>query len=239
MEHSIIMKNRAKTFLGQQKIAVGMIVVIAVAIIGYFSTVVLQESTILGDFEEGVHYQVIENPRRVRGDQIEVMEFFSYACVHCYNFDPQLKDWVATKGDSIKFVVMPAVANDYWRILGRNYYTMKKLGLNEEYHMPFFREVHEVKRNFSTPERLADYFEGQGVPREDYLKAFNSSDVSRQVNDADQMARRLQIASVPTIVVHGKYTVNVTRAVGTSRMLEVIDHLIEKESTQGATETNP
>jgi thiol:disulfide interchange protein DsbA len=232
------MKNRAKSFLGQQKIAVGVIATIVVAIVGYFSTLVLKETTLLGEFREGEHYLLIENPRRVRSDQIEIMEFFSYACVHCYNFDPELKDWVEAKGDAIKFVAMPAVANDSWRILGRNYYAMKKLGLAEKYHMPFFREVHEVRRNFSTPDRLADYFESQGVPREDYLKAFNSADVSRQVSDADQMARRLQIVSVPTIVVHGKYTVNVTRLVGTSRMLEVIDHLIEKETSQGATQTS-
>ncbi len=224
------MKNKAKSFLAKQKIAVGVIVVVTVTIVVYFSTLVLQESTILGNFVEGEHYFLIENPRRVRGDQIEVIEFFSYACVHCYNFDPELEDWVEAKGESIKFIRMPAVANDSWRILGRNYYTMEKLGLTEKYHMPFFREVHEVKRNFSTPGRLADYFEGKGVPREDYEKAFNSPEVSRNVYDADQMARRLQVASVPTIVVHGKYTVNVTRLVGTSRMLEVMDHLIEKET---------
>jgi protein dithiol oxidoreductase (disulfide-forming) len=226
------MKNRAKSFLAKQKIAVGVIAVVAVVIVGYFSTLVLQENPMLGDFIEGEHYELIENPRRVRGDQIEIMEFFSYACVHCYNFDPTLEDWVETKGDTIKFVRTPAVANDLWRILGRNYYTMETLDLLEEYHLPFFREVHEVRRNFSTPERLADYFESQGVPRADYEKTFNSSDVMRKVSDADKMARRLQVASVPTIVVHGKYAVKVTRAVGISRMLEVMDYLIEKETTQ-------
>ena len=232
------MKNKAKSFLAQQKIAVGVIVVVSVAIVGYFSTLVLQDNPMLGDFIEGEHYVLIDNPRRVRGEQIEIMEFFSYACVHCYNFDPTLEDWVESKGDKIKFVRTPAVANELWRVLGRNYYTMEKLGLLEDYHLPFFREVHEVRRNFSTPERLADYFESQGVPRADYENAFNSAEVTRKVSDADAMARRLRVASVPTIVVHGKYAVKVTRAVGISRMLEVMDYLIEKESTQPVPDNN-
>lgn len=232
------MKNKAKSFLGQQKIAVGVVAVVALLIVGYFSTLVLQDNPMLGDFIEGEHYDLIENPRRVRGDQIEIMEFFSYACVHCYNFDPTLEDWVESKGDEIKFVRTPAVANELWRILGRNYYTMEKLGILEEYHLAFFREVHEVRRNFSTPERLADYFESQGVSRADYEEAFNSSEVMRKVIDADKMARRLQVAAVPTIVVHGKYVVKVTRAVGISRMLEVMDHLIEKETAQAGSDNN-
>ena len=234
MDKLIVMKNKAKSFLAQQKIAVGVIAVIAVAIVGYFSTLVLQESPILGDFVEGEHYLLIEDPRRVRGDQIEILEFFSYGCIHCYNFDPVLGDWAESKGESIKFVRMPAVSNDYWRLLGRNFYTLEKLGLTEEYHLPFFREIHEVGRNFSSPEKLADYFEGHGVPREDYLKAFNSPEVSRNLSNADQMARRLRTSSVPTIVVNGKYMVKVTGVVGTSRMLDVMDHLIEKESAQSA-----
>ena len=233
------MVNKAKSFLAKQKIAVGVMAVIVVGIVVYFSTMVLKESTILGEFVEGEHYFLIENPRRIRGEQIEVMEFFSYACVHCYNFDPDLNDWVEAKGELIKFVRMPAVANDYWRILGRNYFAMEELDILEKYHMALFREVHEVKRNFSSPDKLIDYFESQGIPRADYEKAFNSSAVLRKVSDADQMARRLRVASVPTIVVHGKYVVNVTRVVGTSRMLEVIDHLIEKETTGPEQIKNP
>jgi hypothetical protein len=46
---------------------------------------------------------------------------------------------------------------------------------------------------------------------------------------ADQMGRRLLVASVPTIIVHGKYMVRITRSVGVSRMLEVMDFLVNKE----------
>ena len=43
------------------------------------------------------------------------------------------------------------------------------------------------------------------------------------------MARRLKIASVPTVVIQGKYIVRTTREIGPKRMLDVMDFLVEKE----------
>jgi len=212
---------------------------IVLLIVGYFSTLVVQESPMLGDFVEGNQYLLMENPRRIRGDRIEIMEFFSYGCIHCYNFDPDLTDWVNANSDKIKFVRTPAVSSDNWRLLGRNYYTLEKLGILEEHHLAFFREVHDVRRNFSTPDRLADYFASQGVPRDEYIRAFNSPEVSRKISQADQIARRSLMTSVPSLVVHGKYLVKVTNTVGISRMLDVMDHLIEKELETGSTEISP
>jgi thiol:disulfide interchange protein DsbA len=223
------MVNRAKNFLVQQKIAVGIVIVIIVGVVGYFSTLVVTEAPLLGNFVEGEHYTLLENPRRVRTDKIEVMEFFSYGCIHCYNFDPELSDWAESNSDKINFIRTPAISNDLWRLLGRNYYTMEKLGIVEKYHMPFFREVHDVKRNFSSPKRLSDYFDGKGTTSEEYTKVFNSLAVSRKMTVADQMGRRLLVSSVPTIIVHGKYMVRITRSVGISRMLEVMDFLVDKE----------
>lgn len=230
------MAQKVRSFLMLQKIAVGGMVLIVVVLIGYFSTLVVKDSPILGNFIDGEHYTLLEKPRRIRDEKIEVMEFFSYGCIHCYNFDPGLSDWIEANIDKINFVRMPVVSNDYWRILGRNYYTMDKLGIVDEYHLPFFREIHEVKRNFASLNRLGDYFDGKGTTAEEYRQVFSSPEISRKIAVADQMARRLQVASVPTIIVHGKYMIHPTRSVGTARMLEVMDFLVEKELEEKSNE---
>jgi|TARA_B100002003_G_scaffold248857_1_gene283634 thiol:disulfide interchange protein DsbA len=226
------MAKKATRFLVQQKIAVGLVAATIIVLIGYFSTLVVKESPMLGDFIEGEHYTLLEKPRRIRSDKIEVMEFFSYGCIHCYNFDPSLTDWVDANIDRINFIRTPVVSSDYWRILGRNYYAMEKLGLIDEHHLPFFREVQEVKRNFSPPTRLGDYFDGRGITADEYMKTFNSPDLASKISAADQMARRLKVASVPTIIIHGKYKIRPTRAVGISRMLDVMNFLIDKELSE-------
>ncbi|MFP6806502.1 MAG: thiol:disulfide interchange protein DsbA/DsbL [Pseudomonadales bacterium] len=221
--------SKEKSFLAKQKIALGLVSLIVIGIVIYFSTIVVKDAPIIAGFVEGEHYKLLENPRRVRGDKIEVMEFFSYGCIHCYNLDPELNAWAEASADKVKFVRTPAISSDYWRMLGRNYYTMQKLGMTEESHLLFFRQVHDVKRNFSSIKRLAAYFDGKGTTAEEYTKAFNSPEVARKIATADQLSRRMLIANVPTMIVNGKYMVQLTRTVGVSRMLEVLDFLVDKE----------
>lgn len=228
------MAIRTKNFLVKQKIAVGIGIAILVAIVGYFSTLVVSEAPRSGEYVEGEHYRLLENPRRVRSQKIEVMEFFSYGCIHCYNFDPDLSAWVEKNSDKINFVRTPATSSDLWRMLGKNYYTMEKLGIVDDYHLPFFREVHDLRRNFSSLNKLSDYFDGKGTTSEEYVKAFNSPEVSRKMAMADQMGRRLLVSSVPTIIIHGKYVVRITRTIGISRMLKVMDYLVAKEQDKSS-----
>ena len=224
------MAKKQSRFLVAQKIGLGVFAAVLLSAVGYLFYVTLNDAP-LGEFLEGEHYQVLENPRRIRGDQIEIMEFFSYGCVHCYNFDPILEDWAEDKGEAINFVRTPAVANDYWRILGRAYYVFQDMGIYEDRHMRFFRDIHEARRSFPTPEALFAYAEEEGLDRNAFEASYQSTAVNSAVNRADQMARRLQVAAVPTIVVQGKYVVRTTREIGPKRMLDVMDHLIELESS--------
>ena len=74
------------TFLQRQKIAViGFAVIVAAGLVWLMSLVVAER--VSGEFIEGEDYLVLEEPRRVRGDAIEIMEFFSYGCIHCYSLD--------------------------------------------------------------------------------------------------------------------------------------------------------
>ena len=81
------------TFLQRQKIAViGFAVIVAAGFVWLMSLVVTER--VSGEFIEGEDYLVLEEPRRVRGDAIEIMEFFSYGCIHCYSLDPRLDDLI-------------------------------------------------------------------------------------------------------------------------------------------------
>ena len=224
---------KTSSFLQKQKLALGVGAVIVVGIVVALSTVVIRDAP-LGEYVEGEHYVIVDNPRRVRGDRVEVMEFFSYACPHCYNFEPDLKDWVESNEEAVRFVRTPAVGNDYWLLLARNYYTMEELGILEDQHMAFFREIHDVKRQFTNPALLARHFDGKGTSESAYRDMWNSTAVAQKLSRADQMGRRLQVASVPSVVVHGKYMVKISRAVGPNRMLDVVDHLVAKVQAEKA-----
>ncbi len=63
-------------------------------------------------YEAGVHYQALPVPvQTANNDAVEVVEVFSYACVHCYNFEPLLATWVAQQGSGVVFSRTPAIFN--------------------------------------------------------------------------------------------------------------------------------
>ena len=227
------MVNRRAKFVQQQKLIVGGIAVVVIGVLAYLTTLVLSESSTEG-FVEGEHYTLIEDPRRIRGDKIEVMEFFSYGCIHCYNFDDEIEAWAAERQDTVSFKQTPAVANELWRNFGRAYYTMETLGILEDGHTLMFKQVHDARRNLQSAEDIADVLAINGVTEEAFISTFEDRDTEQKLVRADQMARRYKVATVPSLVVHGKYHIRVNGSIGFSRMLDVADFLVQKELAEKA-----
>ena len=222
------MSRKQSRVLIQQKMAAALLSVVVLAAAAYLFWMTVDDAP-QGEFIEGEHYLLIEEPRRIRSDKIEVMEFFGYACVHCYNFDPILAEWAQNKGDSIKFIQTPAISSEYWRLLGRNFLTYQELGEHEKYHTPFFRAIHDGGRAFTDQESLSEFYEQLGGEKQAYINAFNSVGVASELSKADSMARRLKVAMFPSIVIQGKYLVRTSGSVGPKRMLDVMDYLLAKE----------
>ncbi|HIG41851.1 MAG: thiol:disulfide interchange protein DsbA/DsbL [bacterium] len=223
------MARRESRFLKQQKMAVGVALVIILGVMVYLSTLLVSDVP-GGEFVEGEHYTLLENPRRIRGDKIEIMEFFSYGCIHCYNFDDDLADWVEAHEDTITFIRTPVLANELWRNYGRAYYAMEELGMLEENHARLFREVHDGRKILGSADKLASLLASGDVSQESIATAYSSTIVNQKIARADSLSRRFKIATVPNVVVNGKYLVKSTREVGLARMLDVMDYLIEKET---------
>lgn len=222
------MVNRRKKFVQQQKMILIGLAVIVVSIALYFTTVVVSDSS-NDTFVEGEHYVLLDEPRRIRGKKIEVMEFFSYGCIHCYNFDEDIQTWAEERSDSVRFIQTPAVANQQWRDHGRAYYTMEELDLLENGHLLMFKQIHDASRNFRSAEDYASVLASGEVSEEAFSSMFSSQAITEKVNRADQIARQVRVSTVPSLVVHGKYQIRVGGSIGFSRMLDVADFLIEKE----------
>ena len=49
-------------------------------------------------YTEGKHYELLPIPVDTADpDTCEVVEVFSYMCIHCYNFDPAVNAWSAAQ----------------------------------------------------------------------------------------------------------------------------------------------
>jgi len=215
-------------FLSQQKMFALLLGIIA---IGILITLFWQTYQAGGNSQiiEGKDYTLLEKPRRIRGEKIEVIEFFSYACVHCYRLEPILKDWLSNQQDKIEFVQIPAVMNEYWKVLGKHYFTIQRLGKLDSNHMDIFNAIHSSGKIFDSEKRLFDFIKTTAIEFDSYEKTFRSIEVQSDLRKANQMARRLKIAAVPALVVQGKYLVKTGRDIGLMRAKQVVEFLIDKE----------
>lgn len=210
----------------------GVIIAIGVALVGlgiYLSSGLAQNATPTEDED----YALIENADRIRiGDPINVYEFFSYGCVHCRNFDPELEEWLVTTDEDVAFSRKPAAFSRTWTLLGQGYLALEQADALEGNHAKLFSAVHDFGKTFRSGQEIADYLDSETLPAAEFMRAFNSPKVRRKLSQAETDSRRYNVQSVPTMIVAGKYTVDMGN--GMQRALEVVDYLIGQERTERA-----
>jgi thiol:disulfide interchange protein DsbA len=196
------------------------------------SALALMSSTLLGaQYEEGVHYQVLDPqaPLSTSGEGIEVSEYFSYGCGHCFQFDPVLNAWLDKQPEDVNFDRTPAVWNDYYGNLAQTYYTLKAMDVLESLHVAVFEAIHIQRKNLSKPGVMADFLDEAGVDPGAFAKVFNSFGVRMSLQQADARGRAYRASGVPTLIVNGKYRIETRGAGSVQEMLKVAEFLIQLE----------
>ncbi len=184
------------------------------------------------EFEEGTHYVRLAVPVQTLDDtKVEVVEVFSYACIHCKTFDPALEQWRAGQVDSVLFRRVPAVFNRTWATFAQAYYTAEVLEVAQAVHTPLFKAIHEQGVDLREPELIAILFETfGGVPKEEFDQVFNSFGVRSRVQQATARGRAYGISGVPTLIVDGLFRTDGQMAGSNAMMLQVVDHLVEQQA---------
>ena len=184
-----------------------------------------------GRFQLGTHYERLPAAQGTSSspDLVEVAEVFWYGCPHCYTFDPYLENWREDLPEDVSFVRIPAVWNALLQIHARAFYAAEALGVSDELHAPIFREIHINRNGLDSQGALADFFVAHGVEAGAFDAAFESFSVNTKMNRADELSRRYRIASVPKVVINGKYTTDAGMAGSYEELMELIDELVAME----------
>jgi len=181
------------------------------------------------EFVEGIEYEVLDKVQPAPTDgQVEVIEFFSYACPHCYRFEPHIDKWLETKPDNVIFKQVPAVFNKNWEAFASYYYAAEALGVKDKMHPIIFEALHGDVKKVKSMDGLKALFVANGVSAEELDQALNSFTVAAKTRRAKTMTDAYGITSVPNMVVQGKYRTNGTLAQGHQNVFKVIDHLSEE-----------
>ena len=185
-------------------------------------------------YEEGKHYQRIDQPKTIDSNKIEVLEFFWYGCPHCYSFEPHVNKWKQNKPGNVEFVRVPATFQPLWVLHARAYYALQMLGVGEEIHLKFFNEIHNKKNYMKTLDALTVFVQEHGVQRTEFIDAMNSFTVENQVRKATKLVTDYKLNGVPAVAVNGKYLISASMAGSYDNMIKIMNYLIEKETAKAS-----
>ena len=184
----------------------------------------------------GVDYEVLAVPQPTFAlGKIEVAEVFSYQCIHCAEFQPQVNAWKKTLPADARWEYVPAVFGGTWDNFARAFFAAQVLGVQPRTHDLVFKGVFVDKTiKGGSPDEIADLYAKLGVDRAKFLATMKSFGVTAKLNRAKQFALRTGITATPTIIVNGKYRVNVTTDGGFPVMLSTVNYLIGLERAAAA-----
>ena len=182
------------------------------------------------EYVEGRHYQILDNPTVTRNpSKVEVVEVFWFGCNHCYSLESYIQPWKRNLPNDVDFWKSHITWNAQAETHARLFYSAKALGIEEKAVPAAFTAIWREGRNLLGNSEVEYFFKGFGIEKERYLSVSNSFGVNNAVKQANNRMRQWTVTGVPTIIVNGKYKVSGTREIGTSKLLDVVDFLIEKE----------
>jgi thiol:disulfide interchange protein DsbA len=191
-------------------------------------------------WQDGVNYTrvVPAQPTNVAAGQVEVLEFFWYACPHCYALEPTVQTWLKSKPAYLAFTRVPVQWNEGHRSLARLFYTLDSMGKANDAHSEIFKEIQvngdpligPDPNNAAAAERVQlAFIKKLGLSDADFEKEYHGFNVETAMQRADQLVQRYRITSVPMFVVNGKYISDVTMAGGPEKLVSLLTDLAAQE----------
>ncbi len=159
--------------------------------------------------------------------KIEVLEFFSYGCSHCRDFNPLIMRWEKQLPKDISFRRVPVTfGRAAWSSLARLFYTLEASGQLARLDQAVFDAIHLRKTNLYTEQNVLSWVASQGVNSQTFRDQMNSFAVETRMARGETLARNYKVSGVPLVTVDGRYAVLGNAAKGLPDLLAIADGLI-------------
>jgi len=182
------------------------------------------------------------------GGKVEVLEFFSYHCPHCFALDPVLEAWAKRNKDTVIFKRVhvywgepDSTAGKMLSGLQRAFYTLEAMGKGEEMHKKLFDALHVERAPLQNEDAVVKYLAKNGIDSKKYLETANSFAVQSKVQRARSMFASANLEGVPNLIVDGRYLTSpllasrgraMSDAQGNQELTRVLDTLVAKVAAE-------
>jgi protein dithiol oxidoreductase (disulfide-forming) len=171
--------------------------------------------------------------RQENNGKIDVVEFFSWGCPHCYEFYPKLARWLATLPKDASFKRVPVgLGHPEWEALGKAYYALQSTGDVDRLDSQIFEDIHKNHVWLYDEQSITAWVGKHGVDVAKFTAAYRSFGVNTSEAQAEQKAEDYRLAGVPTLAIAGKYMVtgNQEKMLTTSDQLLAMERAANKKS---------
>ena len=177
--------------------------------------------------QSGTGYNTLKEraPLDAPAGKIEVVEFFSYGCSHCKNFEPVFEAWkkaapkdVAVRREHVGF-------QSSFEPLQRIYYALEAMGLADQpVHMKVFQALQAERKRLDKPDVLLPWIAEQGVDRAKFEATYKSFGVANKLRRAVQLQEAYHVEGTPALGIAGRYYTDGSRAGGFERMIQIANY---------------
>lgn len=196
-----------------------------------------------GEWTTGKNYDELSNQiPKGNGGTVEVIEFFWYACPHCYRLEPEIESWLKAKPNYVAFKRIPITWDPRYVAHARLYFalaSLNRLDLSPDVFSTIYND-----RNFllgstdeQTYEKQLKFVGAHGVQAGDFLRAYHSAPVEANLQQARDLMDKYGIAHVPTFVIAGRYRTSAQQVGGELNLLPVVDLLVQRAHSDSLVST--
>lgn len=159
-------------------------------------------------------------------DKIEVLEFFSYSCIHCFRVDPMVEKWRKDIPEGAVFKRIPVGFNAGMRDLQKLYFTLESLDRLDDLNEAAFKAIHDDGENLFSEKEIINWASKQGIDKAEFTDVFNSFGVQTKLKRADELTKSYQIDSTPTFAIGGQYLTSPATAGGYQQSVDEANRLM-------------
>lgn len=184
-------------------------------------------------WKEGTHYTII-------GDEVtekpEIIEFFSYWCGHCYNFEPivneldnKLRTEKAKTGHDVNFKkvhvnFMGFTSTDVQDQATKALMIARAMNVEKAMNGAIFKYIHVQRAPVTGLDDLRNIFTVNGVDGAQFDKMAKSFGINSQLKANNKIIKQYMkhLRGVPNFIVNGKYQAKFTREMTPDDMVDLI-----------------
>jgi len=171
---------------------------------------VLAFSASAAQFTDGQQY--VSLPKPVAGEP-QVLEFFSFFCPHCYQFERLYHISDAVKKNlpadtKVTKYHVDFLGGDFGPVVTHAWAVALALGIEDKVTAPIFDGIQKTQTITDAASLKAAFISAAGITSEQYDAAWNSFAVKALVAQQEKAASDVDLRGVPAMFVNGKYMVN-------------------------------